>query len=164
KIERPAPGQPCGPWLKKLKRQSSAALPVTHSSGANRSAKGTRSRLRWLKRLWIRTWVPAGVCCPLTQRWSSACTRPKRVVVGRRGAEHDDPGEPLEGEVDVLEPQRPAEREQPVRLGDRGCGEAQRVPVGRPARVEHRLGEGTAVGPEVAPRDGERMGLERAHP
>ena len=39
-------------------------------------------RLRWLKRLWTSTWVPAGVFWPLTQRWSSACTRPNNAVVG----------------------------------------------------------------------------------
>ena len=32
------PGQPCGPWLKWLKPQSSAASPSIHSSGAKRSA------------------------------------------------------------------------------------------------------------------------------
>ena len=88
----------------------------------------------------------------------------ERPVVGRGRAEHDDPGEPLEGEVEVLEPDRPAEGEQLVGLRHRRGSEPLRQPVRRPAGVEHRLGERAAVGPHVAARDRQRGGLERGHP
>src|SRR6185312_9883033 len=51
KTDSPAPGQPCGPWLKKLNDQSSPASPLAHSPGEKRSAYGMRSRLRWLNTL-----------------------------------------------------------------------------------------------------------------
>ena len=59
------PGQPCGPWLKWLKDQSSAAR-RPRSTPRARSGRRTRarSRSRWWNVFTIRTWVPAGTAAP----------------------------------------------------------------------------------------------------
>ena len=80
------PGQPCGPWLKWLNDQSSAALALGPASGAKRSANSCRSRSRWLNVFEISTWVPAGTVAP-----SSRPPRPSRARAAASSARAASP-------------------------------------------------------------------------
>ena len=75
------PGQTCGPWLKWLNPQSSAASPSIHSSGAKRSAYSSALAVAVVERVDDQDLRPAGTTAP-RQLSSTSVSRESSGVVG----------------------------------------------------------------------------------